>query len=103
MLGPNHFPESNQVLFIFLHLIINLQGHILSTGGVALTSYGTHQKMSYEVQPTKNVQKNIMKVRKCQKGNKTCNITGELLSNGMLASRSLQLLWNILTRVLLLF
>jgi len=64
------FLESNQLLFIFLHLIFNLQGHILSPGGVALTIYGTHQKVNYEVQPTKNVQKIFMKVRKCQKATK---------------------------------
>jgi hypothetical protein len=43
-----------------------------------LSSYGTHMSMSYEVQSTSDEE-----VWKYQNGCKICDLTGELLSNGV--------------------
>jgi hypothetical protein len=43
-----HFPELNWHILTFLHLIFNMQGHILSTGGDALRTPKTTLVFSWK-------------------------------------------------------
>jgi hypothetical protein len=58
--------------------------HSQLLGIVNCTNYGTHQRISYEVQATNYHTKSCSRSTKMLEGNKICDITLELIFNGVL-------------------